>query len=304
MSNRIPINITEEITLFESPTNLIITSFPKSGKTLSLINVPKILIADTEMGSKYFKARNVVHIENSNKFEVLKNGGYIPIGIYETVLELSKLNDMTTYWKLYNEFDFCIDIEKKKEIKKEIHKLINEMPYPIFVIDSITSIQDLNEMGALKMYNDEVSIEKRKKDIKRVDNYGGVRYIRTNFKHLKSFIEKAAPFIIWNGHIGEKKKILEKGEQEISVADIALSGIQGITFTSKSDANCILYRDSKGVYLDFIKREETDLGSRVAHLTEKKIKIAEILTAEELQAGNTPITYWEEIYKDLITIKK
>ena len=92
--------------------------------------------------------------------------------------------------------------------------------------------------------------------------------------------------------------------KEISVADIALSGIQGITFTSKSDANCILYRDSKGVYLDFIKREETDLGSRVAHLTEKKIKIAEILTAEELQAGNTPITYWEEIYKDLITIKK
>lgn len=296
----------------KGPRNLIITSFPKSGKTLSFANVAGMLIGDMEEGAINYDIKNRVDLrtqnskENPKKFEILKNDTYIPMGIYKTVEELYKANDMKTFWELQNSFDLSTTKKEKEEKGKKIIEHINKMPFPIFVIDTITSIQDWNNDASLAYYNSIVSIENRKKDIKKVDNYGGVRYTRRNFRLMKDFIEKhAAPYIIWSGHTGERKKILEKGSQEISVADIALEGLQSTLFTAHSDANAILYFDNKeGIILDFEKKEETDFGTRIPHLANKQIKIADILTNEEIENKKTPKTYWNIIYPEIEKLKK
>ena len=52
----------------------------------------------------------------------------------------------------------------------------------------------------------------------------------------------------------------------------------------------------------FEKKEESDMGSRTPFLANRKIKIAEILTNEELKNLKRPITYWSEIYPELTSI--
>lgn len=295
------------------PSNMIITSYPKTGKTLCAVDIPGILIGDLEGGTDDFKASNRVDMKTYTEigedgkllpnFIKLKSGGYVPRGIFETVDELRKENKMDDYWKLQTQLSLARSSTEKEKIENDIYEHVLSMRYPVFFIDTITSIQDLNNQATLAAYNDSVAPENRKNDIKKVDNYSGVRYTRRNFEHLKKFIERnSAPYIIWSGHTGMRKKILEKGEQEISVVDIALDGLQSTIFTAHSQANAILYRDDNGVYLDFEKKEESDMGSRTPFLANRKIKIAEILTNEELKNLKRPITYWSEIYPELTSI--
>jgi hypothetical protein len=119
----------------------------------------------------------------------------------------------------------------------------------------------------------------------------------------KRFIERsAAPFIIYTGHIKEKKKVLvNKSQDSISVADMDLEGTLSTIFTQDSDANAIFYRDKKGCWLDFIKKdEETDFDSRPPHLANKKILIADLHEFDKegniIKKGKT---YWDKIYPEL-----
>lgn len=315
MFKRLPIDENgKEIEAFDftqGPTNLIITSFPKSGKTLTLVDVPGVLIGDLEDGTVDFSTTNRVDMRTFNEtgkdgkilpefIKLQSNGAYIPRGIFETVDELRRVNKMDDYWDLKTRISLARSSEEKRELTGELVSLINSMRYPVFVIDTITSIQEWNNRAALAAYNDSVSPDNRKKDIKKVDNYSGVRYTRRNFDFLKQFIEKnSAPYIIWSGHTGSRKKILEKGQEEISVADIALDGLQSSIFTAHSQANAILYRDDKGVWLDFQKRDESDLGTRTPFLANRKIKIADILKDDDLKNKVRPNTYWSEIYPEL-----
>jgi len=45
-----------------SPRNLVIISFPKSGKTETLVNQKNILIGDTQGGTDYFQAQNATNL--------------------------------------------------------------------------------------------------------------------------------------------------------------------------------------------------------------------------------------------------
>lgn len=286
-----------------SPSNLINISFPKSGKTDNMCNVKNFLIGDCEKGTEFFKASNAVNLlsfEGDQAFARLKSGAFIPMGIYQTCMELYKANNMKLYWELKSKLsDPRQDQEKAYN---EIRELLAKMPFPIFVIDTITSIQDLNYKAALEEYNSHiVNVDKKKTDIRRVDEYGGVQYIRRSFDSLKKFIEMyAAPFIIWNGHIKEKKKILRKDEDEIAAIDIALDGIISTTFTAKADAVCVFHRNDEGCFMDFRKKDESDLDARPRHLGNKSIKVADLHKYDE--EGNLEskgATHWEKIYPEL-----
>ena len=65
--------------------------------------------------------------------------------------------------------------------------------------------------------------------------------------------------------------------------------------TNVTDSVSTFYRNETGCYLDFLKREESDLGSRPQHLWNKVIKIAELLKEGE----QFPVTHWAEIYPEI-----
>lgn len=283
----------------KSPRNLIIVKYPKSGGTLSMCDVPKILILDAEDGTDYFTARNVSKLIDkklAGEFVFLKKYGYIPKTIFEVVDELNTANNMEAYWDKYNELENERDFSKKEGIYNEVLAMINAMPFPIVAIDTITSITDLSNQAALYEYNQGVKESSQKVDIKRADEYGGVQYIRRKFSEIKRFIEEnAAPFIQYHGHVAFKKQTLKKNEEQMTALDIALEGLLSYSFTAKADAVCSMYRDKDGVWMDFNKQQETDLGSRPQHLANKKIKIADIMKPGE----TLPKNYWSTIYPEV-----
>lgn len=287
----------------KSPRNLVIVKYPKSGSSLSICDVPKILIADSENSNEYFKPNNVANLLDANtmdKFVSTAKYGYIPQTIADLVDELKSANDMPEYWKAFNELENERDYKEKEKKYNKLIERINKMPFPILAIDTITSIVDISNTAALYEYNLGVKPESRKANIKKADEYGGVQYVRRKFNEIKRFIENnAAPFIQYHGHIGTRKKILKKSEEDITALDIALDGILSTIFTSQAHAVCTFYRDEQGCWLDFLKKEETDLGSRCLALSNRKLKIAEIMDDDDLRAGKRPITHWNEVYSEI-----
>lgn len=287
-----------------SPRNLVIISFPKSGKTETLVNQKNILIGDTQGGTDYFQAQNAVNLlsySGEEPFQVIKDGSYIPMGIFQTVDELNRINDMNNYWKLYVAFKEARGDERKKLYNSLIEHIL-KMKFPIFVVDPITELQETLHKAALADYNSQFKPKVPKNSIKRVDEYGGSQYIRRTVFAVRRFIEKnAAPFIIYTGHIKEKKKILNKGDEAISVADMDFEGTLSTIFTQKSDANGIFYRDKNGCWLDFQKKDEdTDFDSRPPHLANKKIKIADIHTYDkDNNVTKKGDVFWNKIYPEL-----
>lgn len=302
---RLPLSSTgtlvkNETPILQSPDDIVIISFPKNGKTLTMVNQPHMLILDTDQegGTRYFEASNVTRlpIDGTGGFKELKNGAFVPIELYETVTELYNVNKMKEYWALRNKIESTLTPQvEKEELFKQLVEHINSIPFPIVAIDTVTSLQEANWAATLEEYNKRFPT-KPKASIKKVDDYGGAQYIRANFIAMKNYISyMASPFKIWTGHIKDKKKVLAKTGDELSAADMALEGQLGTIFTSKAHAVCTFYRNDKGCFLDFTKKEETDFGSRPMHLSNKIIKIADILKEGE----TLPKTHWEEVYPEL-----
>lgn len=297
--------IIDETPTIQSPDSMVMTSFPKHGKTLTMTNILGMLIGDCDpgKGTRYFKASNYVNLlthAGSDEFIKIKSGAFIPAGIHEAVSELYRANQMKQYWILRNKLEDRIPNSEKQIIYKDLLAHINGIPFPVFVIDTVTSLQEMNWEATLAEYNTRFPA-KPKDNIKTVDNYGGSQYIRNNFLGLKEFIEQnSAPFKIFTGHIKERKAILTKGQDEVSVADMALEGQLSTIFTNKAHAVAVFYRNKNGCFLDFTKKDEGDTGSRPFHLGNKIIKIAELLKEGE----QYPVTHWDEIYPEIERFKK
>lgn len=286
---------------------MVIVKYPKSGTTLSMCNVPKILVADAEEGTVTFKMDNQTDLFDKSaedKFTKTNAYGWLPQTIFELVDELKRANKMKEFWELHQAMRSERDPAKRMDLYKRIIELINSMPFPIVAIDTITSIQKLSNAAALYEYNQGVGKANPKNDITKADEYSGAKYVRAKFAEIKKFIEtNAAPFLQYHGHVAERKKILKKDEKDVSSVDIALSGIQAVTFTSWAQAVAIFYRDATACWLDFTKKEETDMGSRVLALSNRKLKIADLMSDDDLRKGLRPKTYWGEIYPEIEALK-
>jgi len=284
---------------FKSPARMIIMGQSLMGKTYSLVNEPKFLIMDADKEvENYPECQNytgVLQPMSEETFYTIENDIVIPGAIYELVMELREANQMDkfNYWK--RKLEETEDLDEKKKIFGGLKKMLNKMPFPVIVGDSITSLQKLNIRASLFGYNNKVKPENRKTDIKNVDKWGGVNYIRPNFAGLLEFIETAAPFTLYNAHLKEKKSVLEKAPDEIVPFDIALEGIQSTTIVNRMSAVGVFYRTKEGCFIDFVKRAETDIGARPAHIANSVIKISEPQTTP----GQQPIRYWKLIYPDL-----
>lgn len=288
-----------------SPEDMVIISFPKHGKTRSMMGVNGILIgdADPEQGTKYFKGDNVANIrtaEGTEEFIQIKDGTWVPSGLWYTVDELAKANRIKEYKKLRARLEERISDKEKEAIYKDLLAHLISMPFPVFAVDTTTFMQDLNWAAALVGYNKRFGT--KKVNIKEADQFGGSLHIRNNFMGIKNFVDaNSAPFKIWTGHLKEKKSVLEKGaEEDVSSVDMALEGQMSTIFTGKAQAVGIFYRNEKGCFLDFRKRGESDNGSRPEHLSNKLVKIADLDEMDKegkvTKLGNA---YWEKIYPEL-----
>lgn len=291
-------------TIFKSPRSQVIISFPKSGKTDSMMDRPKFFIGDCEGGTDKFEGDNysdLTQFEGTEPFAMTKSGVFIPRGLYETCQELYRANRMKLFNQLYQTFKET----KSESVYNELVALINEMPFPIFVTDTITSFKKLSDQAALAEYNNGIDPTKHKMDIRRVDNYGGAQYIRAKVEDIKSFIEKnAAPFIVYNGHIKMKKSVLSKSDEEINAVDLALEGQLPLIFTHSAEAVAIFYRNEQGCFLDYRKKSEDDLDARPRHLGNRLIKISELHTYDVDEHGEQFLvekgkTYWDRVYPEL-----
>ncbi len=287
------------------PRNAIIISVPGAGKTDNLVDVPHLLIGDCESGSMDFHAKNRVNMRHSSmkeEFVKVRNGAYIPAGIWETVNELNKANRMAEYWKMSIGLEEERVTTERKRRYDEIVQFINDIPFAIFAVDTITSLQELNLDAALEEYNSRISDPAKKKtNIKRVDDYGGVQYIRKNFNGMKEFIENnAAPFILYLGHTAEKKKIIKKAAEDIDAIDIALDGMYSNIFTAKAGTVGVMYRSTDGIMVDFRYRDESGIKARPRHIGNKVIKLADLHeysdTGDLVKKGKT---YWDKLYPEL-----
>lgn len=275
--------------------------------TLTMCDVPKILIADSEEGTITFNARNATNLIDgsvADKFIETKNFGWLPQTIFDMIDELKRANGMKEYWVAYQAMMNERNPERRKAFYDVVIELINKMPFPILAIDTITSMQKLSNAAALYEYNLGVKEGSRKSDITKADEWGGTNHIRRKFNEIKLFIETfGAPFIQYHGHVAPRKKIMKKSEEDIAGVDIALSGLQSVTFTAFAQVVGTMYRDDKGCWLDFTKKDESDTGSRVLALSNRKLKIADIVKDDDLRKGIRPKTYWSEIYPEIDALK-
>lgn len=294
----------DEFTI-HSPSNAVIISVPGGGKTDNMVNIPHLLIGDCEEGSKDFQANNRADMTRSNldkDYVKIKSGAYIPAGVFETVDELNKANRMKDYWAMKIGLEDEKNMKEKEKRYNDLVAFINDIPFAIFAVDTITSLQELNLGAALAEYNSRISDpEKHKTNIKRVDEYGGVQYIRKNFNGMKEFIEKnAAPFIIYLGHTAEKKKVIKKAAEDVDAIDIALDGMYSNIFTAKAGTVGVLYRSNDGIMIDFRYRDESGIKARPRHLGNKLIKLADLHEYDDngdiVKKGKT---YWGHLYPEL-----
>lgn len=296
--------------LFRSPKALVEIGKPKSGKTRAKTNVEKMLILDFEQSSSYFEANNIAPLylpEKDYSATYYAKSYHVPTTLLETIKHLSdeKVNNMAAFNKLRDAYEIEQNAAKAKEIKREIHDLIAEMKFPIICIDTLTNgFKNQVWHCALQNYKKTFSTNKsaqEKTDISKVDNYNGSAWKRDAIAKIKSFIERrAAPFVIYSGHIAMNRDTLSKDQEELSIPDLALEGQSKLIFTSDCDAVARFYRDSEGCFLDFKKVGDNDQGTRCPHLSNKTIKISDLDVADK--NGNTEKygdTYWHEIYPDV-----
>ncbi|SEW21852.1 hypothetical protein SAMN05428988_3257 [Chitinophaga sp. YR573] len=289
----------QEFTI-QSPAKMIMMGHTLMGKTMTMVNTKKIMIGDTLTETKYFECTNKVHLsvkKSKDPYKKLKNGVYIPMGLAEVVNDLYHTNCMDEYRKLQQRLDLAHVPEEKVKIFNALKEHIAKMRWPIFALDNLTQLQEMNYSATLHAYNLEVRPDPPKMDIRKVDKYSGVNYTRPNFFGILEYIESyAAPFIIYVAHVKNKKDVIGKDTDDLTPLDVALDGIAPYTITRLMSAVAIFNRNNEGCFLDFNKRTETDLGARPVHLRNKIIKIADFQTDPKVY----PTRYWQEIYPDLI----
>lgn len=285
---------------FASPQSMVIISAPLTGKTLSMVNMEKFMILDLYKETLYFPfCKNKVSIYEEPEAEVyvyLPDGTILTKRLYDVVMELSRANKMPLFRKLKDALSKNIPLEQKQQVFDAQKKLLNQMLFPVTVVDTLTQLQAMNFRACLHMYNSGVDPEYRKKNVRRIDKYNGTKFTRPNFFGILDFIERhASPFVIYNAHIREKKSVLEKDAEDISTVDINLEGLVSSTYTNRMGAVGIFNRTEEGCFLDFVKRIESDLGGRPLHLWNKVLKVADFTADPQV----LPKRYWEQVYIDL-----
>lgn len=266
----------EDITIAEetNPRDLVIVGIPKVGKGSilgSLTKCKNALVLDLEHGGyEYIDARKLSTYDkqDSNKWDSFKN--YIK---YRNLL------------------------------------LENKGKYDYLIIDGLSDLDDLSQIGGTlaymntvqgKKFNREGNSETGKKyeftdpEWKSVNTLGegyGYQFSRKWFLDQIDIFRQISPYRIYAAHIADKL-IKENGKEEVTGAEIALTGKLKTIFAAKVTALAKLVADENKRYLNFeVVNDAILAGSR-----NPKLK-GRILISEKNLETDEIVTFWEKIFK-------
>lgn len=208
-------------------------------------------------------------------------------------LENSLLVDLEKGTKYLNALKVEVNsTEELKDVIQQVHTA--GKPYDFAIIDTVSKLEDMMLPIALAMYRaTPMGSTFEGDDILSLPNGGGYHYLRLAFTEWLRKIKFLADRIILVAHV--KEAVIDKQGKDVTVTDLQLTG--KIKFTTAADADGIGYvhRNLKGdLLMSFQGTSELVCGSRVTHLKNKLIKMAEY--DEE---NNTLINVnWKAIYPD------
>lgn len=268
------LELPEQITEVQStnPRDLVIISIPKMGK-------------GTILGDFTTKKNAIV-------FD-LEKGGYEFIA----ARKLSTYTDQsTTRWEAFQNY-----VNYRKLL------LENKGKYDYLIIDGLTDLDDLSDIGGTLAYMSSVIGKKfnRKngnpdgeklsfddpewKSVLTLPEGAGYKHTRDWFLQQIEFFRQISPYRIYAAHVADKY-IKDNGKDEVIGSEISLTGKLKTIFASKVTALCKLTADGSDRYLNFdVLNDSIIAGSRAPHLKGK------ILISKQTDKGIK--TFWENIYK-------
>lgn len=242
----------------KSPSNLIIFSKPKVGKTSLFSQLENCLILDLEKGSKYVDALKITaeSVEDIEK-------------IGKKIIEAGRPYD-------YIAVDTITALEEMCVPYAEILYARTSMGKNWFKRDEKGFLTP--DSGKMQYGN-----------ILNLPNGAGYSYLREAFTKITDFIKTWAPRVIFSGHV--KDTILDKNGSDFSSLDLDLTGKLKRITTSESDAIGYLYRKGNKNILSFMTKDEVACGARPDHLKNKEIVLSEMIDGKL-------VTYWKDIFID------
>lgn len=280
---------------YKSPRVLVLYSQPKAGKTTVLSQLPNSLLIDFERGTDHIDAVKVTIVgliqPNANRYAVT-----------ETEEVTAARHKRGEYY-----------------LTEVITALREGHTYKYLILDTLTSLEDLCKWDATEMYmnapvgkkfnrwSEEEVLESGNKlvfgalkprsqwkDVTTLGEGFGYRWLRDSYDKWIGYIKPLVPHLICTGHLkvsvmaGKK----EKTDEVVEVKDLDLTGkIKSMTTQLIADATGYFYREGTKGYISFEASDTVKVGSRAAHLSDKKF-----LISEKLEDG-TIKTYWENIFK-------
>jgi len=264
----------EEITKAQgiNPRDLILLSIPKMGK-------------GTILGD-FTTKENAIVLD-------LEKGGYefIParkLSTYE--------GQETTLWESFQNY-----------IKYRNLLLENKGKYKYLIVDGLSDLDLLSEIGGTLAYMDSVQGKKFNREggqsigrkimpdepefklVSDIPEGYGYKHTRKWFMDQIDIFKQISPYRIYAAHVVDKY-IKDKGKEEVVGSEISLTGKLKVILASKVTALCKMVADDGKRLLNFdVLNDSIVAGSRLPRLKGK-------ILISEMEDGKLT-TYWENIYK-------
>lgn len=279
MSETTEFVLPEEVTRAEGkdPRDLIIVSQPKMGKSAILgdfsVKTNALVLNLEKGGYEYIDARK--------------------IDIHE--------NQTTSDFEAF-----------KNYIKIRNLLLENKGKYDVLIIDGLSDLDNMSEIGGTLAYMDSTIGKKFNREGKNpagrkympddpewksvvtlAEGYG-YQHTRKWFLQQIEIFREIAPYRIYAAHIADKY-VKDAGKDDVAGHELFLTGALKRILPSKVTALCKLIADDKKRYLNFeVLNDSIIAGSRAPWLKDK------ILISEK-KDDNSIETFWNNIYKTIIT---
>lgn len=219
-----------------SPSNMVIFSKPKVGKTSILADLPECLILDLQKGTNFIDAM-AIHATS-----------------VEDIVEIGKaIRAKETPPYKFIAIDTGTDLEEMCIPYAE--KLYMKTPMGS---NWLEPKQGKDKYGS----------------ILNMPNGSGYPWLREAFTKMLNYIKTWAPRTIISCHV--KDILLEKSGNEFTSMDLDLTGKLKRIVCSESDAIGYLYRKGSQNILSFKTSDEISCGARPEHLRNKEVVISEL----------------------------
>lgn len=238
-----------------NPKSIVLFSQPKTGKTTIVSALENCLLIDLEEGSEFVDALKIDVIKEARAQNKL------PIVILKELIDTIKAANAAK----------------------------GDYTYKFIALDTVTALEDIVLPLANKMYRDtNMGRNWEGDDVTTLPNGAGYRYTRTALSRVLNELEEICDTLIILGHT--KDKDIEKKGEMITERSLDLTGKSASILCAAVDTIGYVYREDEKTMIDFKPSVNFIIGSRSAHLKDKKIVVA---VSDE--AGNIKID-WSQIF--------